>query len=249
MRLVLKRIAAYLIDIILVTTVATLISSNSYINMNYKKYNDLYKKYNEENELYTKYYNELQKSYEDKKILEEEYNKLVEIGAYNNDLINYYNDSNIDKEEYKIIIDNLNSNYTNNSINYNYKLLKLSIISNVISIMCILLYFVVIQFYFNGYSLGKYVMNLRIISNNNKKLGILNYFIRTLMVNEVFINVVNIILLVILSKRAYINVNQIIYIVTYILEMIILFMIVFDKNNRGLHDYISNTKVIECKKV
>ena len=55
-------------------------------------------------------------------------------------------------------------------------------------------------------------------------------------------------MLIVLSKSNYITYNQIIYVVTYILEMVIMFMIVFDKNNRGLHDYISNTKVIEDKK-
>ena len=52
----------------------------------------------------------------------------------------------------------------------------------------------------------------------------------------------------VLSKSNFIEYNKIIYVITYILEMFILFTIVFNKDNRGLHDYISNTKVIEDKK-
>ena len=80
------------------------------------------------------------------------------------------------------------------------------------------------------------------------KLNILNYLIRSLIVNEVFINLVSLLCLIILSKNSYIALSKIIYVITYILEMTILFMIVFDKNNRGLHDYISNTKVVGDKK-
>jgi uncharacterized RDD family membrane protein YckC len=91
-------------------------------------------------------------------------------------------------------------------------------------------------------------MKLKVVSNDNKKLNLLNYFIRSLIANEVFINVINVLCLIFLSKNNFITSNKIIYVITYILEMVILFMIVFDKSNRGLHDYISNTKVIENKK-
>ena len=91
-------------------------------------------------------------------------------------------------------------------------------------------------------------MKLKVVSNNLRKLNIVNYLIRCLIVNEVFINIISLICLILLSKNNYITYSKLIYVITYILEMAMLFMIVFDKNNRGLHDYISNTKVIEDKK-
>lgn len=249
MKIVLKRIGAYLIDIILVSVVATMLSSNSYINKDYKKYQETYNEYTKKYEGYIEYYTKLENYYEDEKLSEKEYNKLLEFdGEYTEDLINYYEDKKINKDEYNKIIENLDSNYSDVEINYSYKLLKYSIISTIINLMCILLYFVVIQFYFNGQTLGKKIMKLRVISNNDKKLSIVNFLIRSLIVNEVFINILNIIFLVILSKNNYLAYNQIIYVITYILEMTIIFMILFDKNNRGVHDYISNTKVIEDKK-
>lgn len=249
MKIVLKRIGAYLIDIILVTLVATLISSNNYINKDYKKYEEIYDKYSESYESYSEYYNGLQDAYEDKEISNKEYDKLLENEEeYIEDLTNYYEDEKIEKEEFEDIIQNVNSNYSKKETNYSYKLLKYSMIPTIVSLMCILLYFVVMQFYFNGKTLGKLIMKLKVISNNDKPLSIFNYLIRSLVVNEVFINILNIIFLLVLSKNNYIFYNQIIYVITYIFEMIIMFTIVFDKHNRGLHDYISNTKVIEDKK-
>lgn len=249
MKLVLKRIGAYLIDIILVSSVATLISSNNYINKYYKKYEETYKEYNYKYESYINYYEKIENFYEDKKISEKEYEKLIKYEEiYTKDLINFYEDKNIDKDEYEIIIENLNLEYSNTELNYSYKLLKYSTIPTIVNLMCILLYFVVFQFYFGGKTLGKRIMKLKIVSNNTQKLNIVNYLTRSLIVNEVLINVISLICLIVLSKNNYISYSKLIYVITYILEMVILFMIVFDKNNRGLHDYISNTKVIEDKK-
>jgi len=159
-----------------------------------------------------------------------------------------YTGKKIEEDEYEVILDKINENYFTIEKNYSYKLLKYSIIQNIITVMCILLYFVVFQFYFNGKTLGKKIMKIKVISNNDKTLTILNYFIRSLIVNEVFINVLNIIFITILSKNNFFVYSQIIYSITYILEMVIIFTIIFNKDNRGLHDYISNTKVVEDKK-
>ena len=207
MKLTLKRIGAYLIDIILVTVVATLISSNSYINKDYKKYEETYDEYITKYEEYNDYYTNFDNYYNTgSKISEKEYNKLLEFGEiYTKDLTNYYEDNKIDEKEYNKILENLNTNYSKIENNYSYKLLKYSIIPTIVSLMCILLYFVVIQFYFNGQTLGKKIMKIRTVSNNNKNLTILNFLIRSLIVNEVLINILNIVFLIILSKNNYIT--------------------------------------------
>ena len=249
MKIMLKRIAAYFIDIILISLLATLISSNKYINKDYNKYSKVYTEYNEKNDAYYDYYTKLENFYEDGKISEKEYKKLVKLdNEYLEKLEESYKDKKISEKEYNKIVEDLNKRYEKIEKEYGYQLLKYSTIPTIINLMCILLYFVVIQFSFNGQTLGKKLLKLRIVSNNKKELTIFNYFIRSLIVNEVFINVLNVICILVLSKNSYFAYNQVIYIITYILEMAILFTIAFDKNARGLHDYISNTKVIEEKK-
>ena len=247
MKIIIKRVAAYIIDIILVSIVSTLFTSNKYLNKDYEKYQNVYDSYVEETEIYNDYSTKLNNFFSDNKISKSEYNKLNELNI-NKELTKFYKDEKITKKEYDKLIEKLDKNYSNIQIDYSYKLIKYSIMPTIISLMCILLYFVVIQFYFDGRTLGKLLMNLKIVSNNDKKLTILNFFIRSLIVNEVFINILNIIFILVLTKNNYLVYNQIIYPITYILEMSIIATILFDKNNRGIHDYISNTKVIESKR-
>lgn len=244
MKVILKRVIAYILDIILVSLIATFITSNKYINKDYDKYIETYEEYQENNEEYNDFLLDLKEYYKDNKISEEEYEELKEISDYylkyiENDLI----DKEISSDDYDNIVSKIYSEYSNKELEYSYKLVKLSLIQNIISILCILMYFVVVQYYFNGQTIGKKIMKLQVISNNNK-LTILNYFIRSLIVNEIFINIISIICLIILNKNNYIIYSQVIYVITYILEIIMIYMIIFSKDNRGLHDIVSNTKVV-----
>lgn len=212
-----KRVIAYMIDILIVSLISTFITSNVYINKDYKEYMKTSDEYDAFYEGYVDSIEELQEKLEDEEITQDEYDK---------------------KEE------KLTSTFDKKIIDYNYKLIKLSTISTTISLLVILLYFVVIQFYFNGQTIGKKIMKLRVVSNSDKKLNIFNYLLRSLILNEVLINGLNVIMVLVLSKNNYLIYNEIIYVVNYVLEMALIFMIVFDKNNRGIHDYVANTKVI-----
>lgn len=249
MKIVLKRVVAYMIDIILVSLVSTFLTSNSYINKDYNKYTSTYEKYEESYEEYSEFLSDFEEVYDDKKITEEEYDELKEESKT---YISYLKDIELDKElaqkEYENIVENINEEYFKIEENYSYKLVKLSIIPTIISLLCILMYFVVLQYYCNGQTLGKKLMKLQVKSNNDRRLNILNYLIRCLIVNEVFVNIISVVFLLILNKQGYILYSQIIYVITYILEVAIIFSITFNKEHRGLHDIVSNTKVIELNK-
>ena len=217
MKIVIKRFVAYAIDILIVSMISSLITSNTLINKDYKKYMDTYEKYEE-----------IVDKYEvDKETIEE----ALEYEAITDD-------------EYDTKLEKLNSSFNEDNVSYNYKLIKLSIVSTIVSMLVILLYFVVIQYYFNGQTVGKKIMKLRVVSNSSKKLNILNYLFRSLILNSVLINTLSIIMVIVLSKNDYLIYNEIIYVVNYIMEMAIIFMMGFTKDNRGLQDYVANTKVI-----
>lgn len=217
MKIVIKRFVAYAIDIFIVSMISSLITSNTLINRDYKKYMDTYKEYEK---IVDKY-----------EVDKEALNDVLEYEA-------------ITDEEYDIKLEKLNDSFDKDNIEYNYRLIKLSIVSTLISMLLILLYFVVIQYYFNGQTIGKKIMKLRVISNSDKKLNILNYLIRSLILNSVFINTLSTVMVLVLSKSNYLIYNEIIYVINYIVEMAIIFMMGFTKDNRGLHDYVANTKVI-----
>ena len=217
MKIVIKRFVAYAIDIFIVSMISSLITSNTLINKDFKKYMDTYEKYEE-----------VVDKYEDDK---EALNDALEYEA-------------ITQDEYDVKLEELNETFDKDNVNYNYKLIKLSIVSTIVSILVILLYFVVIQYYFNGQTVGKKIMKLRVVSNSSKKLNILNYLFRSLILNSVLINTLSIVMVLVLSKSSYLIYNEIIYVVNYIIEMAIIFMMGFNKDNRGLQDYVANTKVI-----
>ncbi len=218
--MILRRFSAYLIDIIIVTLVSTFLTSNSYINKDYKKYLDTYDEY-------TTYYDDYVESR----------NKIEE------------EKENITNEEYDQKIQELDTDYITNIMDYDYKLTKLSFVPNFINILCILLYFVVIQFYFGGITLGKKIMKLKVESNNGKNLTIFNYFVRCLVLNGVFFNIISMVYLLVLSKNSYFIYNELIYILNYITQLAIIFTCLFVKKNRGLHDIIANTVVVSTKEV
>lgn len=217
MKIVIKRFVAYAIDILIVSMISSLITSNTLINKDFKKYMDTYEKYEEIVDKYE----------DDKEALQE----TLEYEAITDD-------------EYDVKLEKLNDSFNKDNVNYNYKLIKLSIVSTIVSMLVILLYFVVIQYYFNGQTVGKKIMKLRVVSNSSKKLNILNYLFRSLILNSVLINTLSIIMVIVLSKNDYLIYNEIIYVVNYIIEMAIIFMMGFNKDNRGLQDYIANTKVV-----
>jgi len=216
-KIVIKRFIAYAIDILIVSMISSLITSNTLINKDFKKYMDTYEKYEEIVDKYE----------DDKEALQE----ALEYEAITDD-------------EYDVKLEKLNDSFNEDNVSYNYKLIKLSIVSTIVSMLVILLYFVVIQYYFNGQTVGKKIMKLRVVSNSSKKLNILNYLFRSLILNSVLINTLSIIMVIVLSKNDYLIYNEIIYVVNYIMEMAIIFMMGFTKDNRGLQDYVANTKVI-----
>lgn len=247
MRIIYKRVVAYIIDIVLVTTIATLLSSNTYLNGDYENYLKTYNDYEKYITDYNIFINELDNLFKDEIIDLKKYDRLIENKKYSNIISKYYNDSKITKDEYINIKEKINLEHTKNIENYNYKIAKLSIMMSIMGILCTLMYFVAVQYCFYGQTLGKKIMKIRVESNNGKELNIGNFLIRSLILNEILINIISLILLMILSKSSYITYSEIIYIITCTIETTILFTLVFNKDNRGIHDVISNTKVVEVK--
>lgn len=133
-------------------------------------------------------------------------------------------------------------------IDLNYELSKNQVVSNGVSIILLLLYFGVLQYICKGQTLGKKAMNIQVISNKeDKDLNIGHYLLRTIILTNVLFTILGIISVYLFKGKTFYYVTGVISILSSFVYMINVFMIYLRKDNRGLHDIIANTKVIDLK--
>ena len=189
----LKRIIAFVIDIVIVSLVVSLINLLP-IDPYQNKYKDTYEKYNEV----------VRKSTED--------------GSHD---------------------------YKDEIIELNYEVYKYRTYSSVFSAAALILYFGVLPLVMNGQTLGKKVMKLRVVSNNDKKLNFWKYLIRIVILNNIWLSLINVGAVYIVDGVKFYYVTYVISMISSLVYMLNLIMVMFRKDNRGLHDIVAGTKVIE----
>ena len=91
----------------------------------------------------------------------------------------------------------------------------------------------------------KNIMKLRVISNNEKKLNFWKYLIRIVILNNIWLSLINIGAVYVVSGVKFYYVTYVISMLSSLIYMLNLIMVMFRKDNRGLHDMVAGTKVIE----
>ena len=188
----LKRIIAFVIDIVIVSLVVSLINLLP-LDPYKDKYKDAYEKYNEV----------VQKSTEDEK-----------------------------------------NDYKDEIIELNYEVYKYRTYSSMFSATALILYFGVLPLVMNGQTLGKKIMKLRVVSNNEKKLNFWKYLIRIVILNNIWLSLINVGAVYVVSGVEFYYVTYVISMLSSLIYMLNLIMVMFRKDNRGLHDMVAGTKVI-----
>lgn len=244
---VIKRIGAYVIDLCIIFSISSLISSIPVLNKNMDSYQKTYNEYEEKYNEYGEYINLLKESYEDNEINLDEYNKLTESTAYSDIIMSKYEDNKITKKEYTDIVKSINNNFDSTAKEYVYLLNKDSVMHTIITLTFTLIYFGIIQYILKGKTIGKILFKLQVVSNNEKKLTVITYILRSLIINEVLLNSISIIFLMTASKNTYHHANNITTTIISIIEGIIIFLVITREDHRGLHDLLFNTKVIELE--
>lgn len=197
----LKRLLAYIIDILLVGFVASALANIDVLNPYLDKYLESYETFSE---------------------------KLTSINEEN-------------------VMDMFSSD---EFINQYQDTLKYSAYSTGISLVCYILYFVGFQKWNKNQTVGKRLMNLKVV-NKNKKDDVKGwqYVVRTLIVYNLFFNCLNVCLALCLNTKLFFTLSMIVSIIGYVITYVGYGMILFRKNGRGLHDLISGTEVVEVQDV
>ena len=116
----------------------------------------------------------------------------------------------------------------------------------IIEVICMLGYFVIFQFFNKGQTIGKKMMKIRIVDINNKELSLTNMLLREIILFGIAFTLISMICVEILNPNAFYNAYLIINIINAIIAYTMYFMILFRKDEKGLHDIISSTEVIEA---
>lgn len=130
-------------------------------------------------------------------------------------------------------------------ISLNYEVYKYKTYSSLISAAIFVLYFGVFQYVLKGQTVGKKIMKLKVVSTNNKDVSILRYILRIVVLNNIWLAFLNMGAVYIFDGIKFYYVTYVISLISSILYMMSLIMIMFRKDNRGLHDFVASTKVIE----
>lgn len=130
-----------------------------------------------------------------------------------------------------------------------YDLEKESSSLTVVTAFVTFIYFGVIGFINNGQTLGKMITKLRVVPVKDNKLNPGLYIIRTLLITSIIPQIINIASLSLMNANTWYNLTGIVSQVQEFFFLIILGFMIFRDDERGLHDIICQTKVIEAKKV
>ena len=135
--------------------------------------------------------------------------------------------------------------YFNKSVNVVYDIDYSNVMSMIIEVVLIILYFVVFQFYNKGQTFGKKLMKLRIVSTKDSNLTLNQVAYRALINNSILVNILILGSLLFLGRNYYYYASLVLQVIAAIIIVTTLMMILFRKDGKGLHDVVAGTKVIQ----
>ena len=126
-----------------------------------------------------------------------------------------------------------------------YVLEKETVFSSIVSIVITFAYFATFQYY-NGQTLGKKLMHIKVVSCDEKEVTHLQLAIRALIINECLFGIVSTIMLFIIKSDQYLYTVGLVEFIQVIIVIISLLMIVVRNDKKGLHDILCKTEVVLC---
>lgn len=117
------------------------------------------------------------------------------------------------------------------------------VIYTIFNIVFILGYFVLIPYFWNGQTVGKKIMNIKVVSSVSEKASLVQYLIRNSICNGLGYMILILLFLYLLPNKMYFAFEAILSFIQIILVIICIFMILYRKDKKGLHDILSGTSV------
>ena len=162
----------------------------------------------------------------------EKYQKAVEEEST---LISDYSDKKINESEY---IDKM--------YEARYTIEKENLVESIVSLVLTFGYFATFAYYNNGQTLGKKLLKIKVVTNDGKEPSHFQFMGRSLIINGCLASLLSIILILIIKSNQYSYTIGIVSIVQSVIMFASLISVISRKDRRGIHDLISNTKVVEA---
>ena len=192
--LFIQRLGAYLIDIIIVSFVASLIAI-PFVDMDQ--------------------YNSLE-------------NKLTEVTQD-------YMDGKTNMETYGL-----------EYMDVSYKLARSSGMVTIATVILGILYFIVFQIYNNGQTVGKKLFKIRIEADDGE-LTMNQMMVRSLIANSILVDIISFMFMLFGSREIYFLGAGTFELIQSIIVIVSIFMVMYAKEGRAIHDRIAHTRVIKLK--
>lgn len=161
-------------------------------------------------------------------------------------------------ETYKKQIENIkeaNEKVNNNEMNIEeqrkvyekatYVANKETIAQSAVEIVVLLAYYVSFAYYKNGQTVGKMINKIKIVDSNNKTPSFFKLLLRAGIINFIFFNFIALVTVLFLNQNHYMKLFNITNYISALLVLTSFFLITLRKDKRGVHDILSDTKVVK----
>ena len=136
--------------------------------------------------------------------------------------------------------------YINKSIDINYQLAKATGISKVITILIYVIYFIVIQKKMNGQTIGKKIMKIKVIKDDDEELTTNDFLFISLINNSIFCNIL-IVIFALINKNVCFYGTSIVQLIHTLVVLISAFMVIIRKDGKTIADLVAKTKVVKME--
>lgn len=119
-------------------------------------------------------------------------------------------------------------------------------LSNLFNFMLMIGYFVILPFYYNGQTLGKKILKIKVVKDSGE-LTINDLLIRNIITNGLLFSLIGFAIIFIAGDITYFTIISILGIVEFLLVIISVFMVLYRHDKKGLHDLLCKTSVIKEK--
>lgn len=136
---------------------------------------------------------------------------------------------------------------TDELINLSYDISYYGVYQSAIAVVVAFAYFVVFQYFNKGQTIGKALLDIIVVTKDNKKVSCMNIFLRSIIINNILSDTMLIIAIRLMAKKSFLTFNSIISIITTGILVVSIILLLFRNDNRLVHDLFAGTKVIKKK--